>query len=55
MPGREAFHPMDAAGPDHLICPGWDAIARMSLYDVASAPCGGKVHGDNPSLARPAS
>src|SRR5262252_1693610 len=21
-PGREAFHPMDAAGPDHLICPG---------------------------------
>src|SRR6516162_4204915 len=21
-PGREAFHPMDAAEPDHLICPG---------------------------------
>src|SRR5262249_33880513 len=21
-PGREAFHPMDAAGRDHLICPG---------------------------------
>src|SRR5499433_1218977 len=21
-PGREAFHPMDAAGPDHLFCPG---------------------------------
>src|SRR5262249_42039320 len=20
-PGREAFHSMDAAGPDHLICP----------------------------------
>ena len=31
-PGREAFHPMDAAGPDHLFA---YAVTLASLYDYA--------------------
>src|SRR6516225_4160420 len=64
-PGREAFHPMDAAGPDHLICPGragpliclgraGDACVLGALERVGDTLYGARVYGNEFSIfARP--